>query len=89
METVGIKVLKNKLSYYLKKVRQGEVVIITDRKREVAQIIPMERNRDQERVLTLVRYGYASWQGGKPKGSQRPHKVKGKALAEIVLEDRG
>lgn len=38
MKTVGIKVLKNKLSYYLNLVRQGEVVLVSDRDEVIAEI---------------------------------------------------
>lgn len=38
MKSVGIKVLKDKLSSYLKLVRQGEVVLVTDRDEVIAEI---------------------------------------------------
>ena len=39
METVGIRELKSKLSHYLRKVRAGEVVSVTDRGEVVARIV--------------------------------------------------
>lgn len=38
MRSVGIKVLKNKLSEYVRLASQGETVLITDRDRVVAEI---------------------------------------------------
>jgi antitoxin (DNA-binding transcriptional repressor) of toxin-antitoxin stability system len=38
MKSVGIKMLKNNLSKYLKLVRQGETVLVTDRKEVIAEI---------------------------------------------------
>ncbi len=38
MRSVGIKLLKNKLSSYLKYVRKGELVLVTDRGEVVAEI---------------------------------------------------
>jgi antitoxin (DNA-binding transcriptional repressor) of toxin-antitoxin stability system len=38
MKTVGIRVLKNKLSRYLDLVRQGETVLVTDRGEVIAEI---------------------------------------------------
>ena len=38
MKLVGIRELKNQLSRYLKLVKNGEVVIITDRKKVIAEI---------------------------------------------------
>ena len=40
MRTVGIKTLKNKLSEYVRAAAAGETVVITDRGRAVAEIVP-------------------------------------------------
>jgi prevent-host-death family protein len=42
---VGIKVLKNKLSEYVRAAEAGETVLVTDRDRVVAELIP-PRQRD-------------------------------------------
>jgi prevent-host-death family protein len=61
MQTVGIKTLKNKLSQYLRAVAAGETVLVTDRGRAVAEIVP-PRARDEpktpeERWAELIRQG--------------------------------
>ena len=40
MSTVGLKTLKNKLSEYVRRAAAGETVVITDRGRAVAEIVP-------------------------------------------------
>jgi len=40
MRTVGLKILKNKLSEYVRLAAAGETVLITDRGHTVAQIVP-------------------------------------------------
>jgi len=40
MATVGLKVLKNKLSEYIRAAASGETVLVTDRGRVVAEIVP-------------------------------------------------
>jgi len=40
MRTVGLKILKNKLSEYVRCAANGETVVITDRGRIVAEIVP-------------------------------------------------
>lgn len=40
MRVVGIKVLKNKLSEYVKLAASGETVLVTDRDRVVAELVP-------------------------------------------------
>src|SRR5438046_9802978 len=43
MRTVGLKTLKNKLSEYVRVAAAGETVVITDRGRPVAEIVPPRR----------------------------------------------
>jgi antitoxin (DNA-binding transcriptional repressor) of toxin-antitoxin stability system len=46
MRSVGIKVLKNKLSEYVRIAEGGETVLVTDRDRVVAELVPPQpRNR--------------------------------------------
>jgi prevent-host-death family protein len=40
MRSVGLKILKNKLSEYVRIAARGETVLITDRNRVVAEIVP-------------------------------------------------
>jgi prevent-host-death family protein len=40
MKTVGLKVLKNKLSEYVRLAANGETVLVTDRNRVVAELVP-------------------------------------------------
>jgi antitoxin (DNA-binding transcriptional repressor) of toxin-antitoxin stability system len=42
MRTVGLKVLKNRLSEYVRLVSQGETVLVTDRETVVAELRPPE-----------------------------------------------
>jgi antitoxin (DNA-binding transcriptional repressor) of toxin-antitoxin stability system len=45
MRSVGIKVLKNKLSEYVRLAAGGETVLVTDRDRVVAEIVPPRSGR--------------------------------------------
>ena len=45
MRSVGLKVLKNKLSEYVRLAAGGEVVLVTDRDRVVAEIVPPQPGR--------------------------------------------
>lgn len=45
MRSVGLKVLKNKLSEYVRLAASGETVLVTDRDRVVAEIIPPQGGR--------------------------------------------
>lgn len=46
MKSVGIKVLKDKLSAYLNYVREGEIVLVTDRDEVIAEIRRPLKARD-------------------------------------------
>ena len=48
MRTVGIKVLKNKLSEYVRIAAAGETVLISDRDRVVAELVPPRPGRSPE-----------------------------------------
>ena len=50
MRSVGLKVLKNKLSEYVRLAASGETVLVTDRDRVVAEIVPPHRSRIATRM---------------------------------------
>ena len=62
MRSVGLKVLKNKLSEYVRLVAGGETVLITDRDRVVAELVPPAEGRGQRvddvALAELVRHGW-------------------------------
>jgi antitoxin (DNA-binding transcriptional repressor) of toxin-antitoxin stability system len=62
MRAVGLKVLKNKLSEYVRLAAGGETVLITDRDRVVAELIPPAPGRstavDDAVLAELVRAGW-------------------------------
>jgi antitoxin (DNA-binding transcriptional repressor) of toxin-antitoxin stability system len=45
MKAVGIKVLKNRLSEYVRLASGGETIIVTDRDRVVAELVPPREGR--------------------------------------------
>lgn len=45
MRAVGLKVLKNKLSEYVRLAASGETVLVTDRDRVVAELAPAQNHR--------------------------------------------
>lgn len=61
MRVVGIKVLKNKLSEYVKLAARGETILVTDRDKVVAELVPPRADREpaiaDERFAELVRSG--------------------------------
>ncbi|HVT19703.1 MAG TPA: type II toxin-antitoxin system prevent-host-death family antitoxin [Thermoanaerobaculia bacterium] len=88
MTEVGVKVLKDRLSQYLRRAREGERIVVTERGKPIALLSPIVEGPDTRLAWKLVRKGVASWAGGKPKGSEKPPRVRGKSAAEMIVEDR-
>ncbi len=88
MESVGIRHLKENLSRYMKQVKSGQPFIVTDRKKEIAIIMPFRKTPMEDKILTLIQHGMASWSGGKPTGKTPRLDSKGKSVSEAVIEDR-
>jgi prevent-host-death family protein len=56
--SVGVRELKNSLSSYLSRVKDGEELVVTERGRPVARVIPIDRSADrlaELRAAGLVR----------------------------------
>jgi prevent-host-death family protein len=88
MSEVGVRELKNRLSRYLKRVQAGEEVIVTEHGRTIARLVPVKVPEIQETLRPLLRDGYIRWSGGKPHGAGKPPKMRGRSIAELIIEDR-
>ena len=88
MAAVKIRELKNRLSQYLKRVRAGERLVVTERGEPVAIISPPPTSQTDRHIETMLREGIARWGGGKPRGASRPPRIKGPSVAQAVIEDR-
>jgi prevent-host-death family protein len=85
MIAVGVRELKARLSSYIGIARSGEEVVVTARGREVAILVPVTKERMA--LKRLSEGGEARMPKGKPKGA-RGVKIKGKSLANTVIESR-
>ena len=54
MRAVGLKVLKNKLSEYVRLAAGGETVLVTDRDRVVAELVPPRADRAERLADALL-----------------------------------
>jgi prevent-host-death family protein len=88
---IGTRELKNRLSHYLRQVRESrESIYVTDRGEIVAELRPItEGSEDGEVLLALAASGELSLGNGRRLRSFKPIKPKRSvSLAGIVLEDR-
>ena len=60
--TVGVRELKAQLSEYLRRVKSGQTILITERGKPIGWIVPEERSLE-ERMHQLLKAGFISWNG--------------------------
>lgn len=85
MRTVGLKTLKNKLSEYVRLAAAGETVVITDRGRPVAEIVP--RQHKPESVIERgVREGWIRPAVRGPDWPPKPTPIPGLTLEHLMTE---
>jgi prevent-host-death family protein len=96
MKTVGVRELKNRLSEYIRQVRSGESVLVTDRGEVVAELAPPGHGAADSDVpaalLALAKRGLATLGTSNDAGlyPTLPRKRKRRATAAQLLdEERG
>lgn len=92
ISAVGIKELKNRFTQYLRRIKQGEEVIVTERGKPIALIRPIQSaerpaNLDA-RLARLAAQGFVTLPTRKPLRRVRLVEVAGGPISESVLEDR-
>ena len=86
--TVGIRELKAQLVRYVRQVKAGGTVTITEKGKPIGRIIPVRTSTD-ERVQELIRSGLAHWSGRKPKPFKPTVRPRGnRTVADLVVENR-
>ncbi len=95
MTTVGVRELKNRLSHYLRLVRGGETLIVTDRGQIVAELKPPQQENPEgfpyPGLLKLAREGQVRLgTGNDPDGyPEADFSVPAGTVARLLDEDRG
>lgn len=84
MTEVGIRELRNNLSRYLERIQQGEEVVVTDRGRAIARVLPVSGERTIDRLIREGKVTPAS----KPRTLPRRVKAAG-VVSDLVSEQRG
>ncbi len=93
MRAVGLKVLKNKLSEYVRLAASGETVLVTDRDRVVAELVPPRTERGTTAAEALfaedIRKGLIT-PAANPRSGPPPHRpvMKFDELMRQLDEDR-
>jgi prevent-host-death family protein len=89
MIKVSVRDLKNNLSAYLRRLQNGEPILITSHGKPVARLMPASEAPSEDEALErlhahpLIRPG----KGGPIRGARNPIKTRpGECLSEILLE---
>jgi antitoxin (DNA-binding transcriptional repressor) of toxin-antitoxin stability system len=70
-------------------VKSGQTIVVTERGRPVAKLVPIEATPLPPHVLRMLETGEATWSGEPlPPFDPIPLKPGDKTLAEMVSEDR-
>jgi prevent-host-death family protein len=86
--TVGVRDLKARLSEYLRQVRRGQTIIITDHGEAVGRIMPVEQPIEDQ-IRSLQEAGLLAWNGKKLPAIESPVVNRsGKSVSDLVVEMR-
>ncbi len=91
LQSVGLRELKSRLSEFIRMVKMGDTIIITEHGKAVGKIVPeVAGSRSLEEKLNELRVaGMIEWNGKKPASIEPVGSTIGsKTLSEMVIEDR-
>ena len=87
-QTVGVRELKARLSEYLRQVKKGRTVVITEHGKPVGRLVPVGQSLE-ERLEAMRQAGQIEWSGKKLSPMKPVAKVKdGFSVADLLIEDR-
>lgn len=93
VSTVGVRELKNRLTHYLRRTKQGEEVVVTERGKPIAVIQPIQSAQKLEsleaRLAKLAALGIVTLPTRPPRKRVRRVRVSGPPVSKTILEERG
>ena len=85
---VGTRELKSKLSEYMRRVKSGQTIVVTEHGKPIGQIVPVKASLE-ERMQGLVAAGLAVWDGQKLKPYKPVAINRGeRQVSDLVVDDR-
>jgi antitoxin (DNA-binding transcriptional repressor) of toxin-antitoxin stability system len=92
MSTAGVKELKNRLTHYLRRAKQGEEIVVTERGRPIALIHAIHTAGQavslEGRLARLAAQGRLTLPTRKARTRAPKVKISGPPLSKTILEDR-
>ena len=88
-QRVGVRELKMRLSEYLRRVKTGETIVITEHGQPVGRIVPAEQPLETK-LRIMIEAGSLAWSGQKLEPMVPVAQVQGEhSIAELLIEERG
>jgi prevent-host-death family protein len=86
--SVGVRELKSRLSEYLRQVKAGQTVVITEHGQPVGRIVPAAQPLEV-RLQAMAQAGLLLWSGKKLQPMLPVARVRGdRTVADLLVEDR-
>ncbi len=90
--TVGVKELKDRLTHYLRRTKQGEEVIVTERGKPTALLQAIKTADEaasiEARLSRLAALGAITLPTRRTRQKPKPMKVSGPPVSKAILDDR-
>ena len=84
---VGIREFKTHLSSYMRQVKDGATLVITEHGKPVGRVIPVALSLE-EQMQELIEAGLVAWDGTKLGAVSRVENRSGRSVSDLLLEDR-
>ncbi|MGH7318445.1 MAG: type II toxin-antitoxin system Phd/YefM family antitoxin [Candidatus Rokuibacteriota bacterium] len=85
---VGVRELKARLSAYLREVKAGHTIVITEHGQQVGRIVPAGQSVD-DRLHAMRQAGMLAWSGRRLQPGSPVARVRGKrTVADLLVEER-
>jgi prevent-host-death family protein len=85
---VGIRELKSQFSHYVRQVKAGTTIIITERGKAVGRLSPL-CPEPENRIRELCEVGLVAWNGRRLETIAPPSRTRGeRTVSDLLLESR-
>lgn len=85
---VGVRDLKTRLSEYLRQVKAGQTIVITEHGRPVGRLVPAAQSLD-DRLQAMAQAGLMVWSGKKLAPMRSVARTRGKrTVADLLVGNR-
>lgn len=92
MSAVGVRELKNRLTHYLARAKEGEEVVVTERGKPIVLLQAIRTASDtvtrDARLARLRALGIVTVPSRSASRKVRPVRVRGKSVSQAIREDR-